>query len=179
MKLTEDARAKRLEELRLIAARRSGACLSSRYSGSGNKLQWRCAAQHEWWAIPLNVARGHWCAICGNERQGRAKAHSMAMMQKIAALRGGQCLSHEYKNNLTTLRWRCGRGHEWSAVAGSVVSSAKRKGSWCPTCAGKLPKDVALENLKQLAVSRGGLLLSSKYQDARKRLRWRCAKGHE
>ena len=179
LKFTDEDRVQRLEVLRRIAAARGSECLASHYTDNRTKLAWRCALGHEWNAIPLNVARGHWCIICGNERQGRAKAHSIEMMRKIAASRSGQCLSTSYKNNFTRLRWRCARGHEWNAVPGSVVGSGKRKGSWCPICVGKLPKAIALENLKQLAITRSGALLSSCYRDARTALRWKCAKGHE
>jgi len=179
VKLTENQREERLAQLTLVAQARGGVCISSSYVDTKTKLRWRCALKHEWNAIPLNVARGHWCPICGNERQGRAKAHSIEMMRKIASSRGGECLSRSYKNNLTRLRWRCERGHEWNAVPGSVVGSGKRRGSWCPICAGKLPKDEALENLKHLALNRGGALLSTRYRDARTALRWKCGKGHE
>jgi len=117
--------------------------------------------------------------VCGNERQGRAKAHSIEMMQQLAASRGGQCISLFYKNNLTKLRWRCAQGHEWEAVPGSIVGSGKRKGSWCPICVGKLPKNLAFEKLKELATARGGQLQSMCYQNAKTPLRWKCAKGHE
>src|SRR5207249_10298510 len=149
---TDEYRADRLEGLKQIAAGHGGACLATHYLKSTAKLRWRCARGHEWDALPDNIARGHWCMICGNERQGRAKAHSIDMMREVAASRGGQCLSTIYKNNLTKLRWRCARGHEWEAVLGSIVGSGKPKGSWCPICVGKLPKELAFETLKELAV---------------------------
>jgi hypothetical protein len=179
VKLRAIQRQERLARLRLVAEAHGGSCLSTFYIDNRTKLRWRCALKHEWEAIPFNVLRGHWCRICGNERQGRLKAHSIEMMRRIAAARGGECVSQTYKNNLTPLRWRCKYGHEWNAVPGSIVRSGKCQGTWCPICAGKLPKDVALENLKRLAIERGGALVSSSYQDARTALRWRCAKGHE
>jgi hypothetical protein len=172
-------RAQRLENLKRIAAGHGGACLSEQYISNRTKLRWHCAEGHEWEAIPTNIARGHWCMICGNERQGRAKAHSIDMMREVAASRGGQCLSTIYKNNLTKLHWRCARGHEWEAVPGSIVGSGKPKGSWCPICVGKLPKELAFETLKELAATRGGDLLSASYQNAITPVRWKCAKGHE
>lgn len=179
MRYTEEDRVGRLELMKRLAEDRGGFCLSQRYTDTKTKLRWRCVVGHEWEAIPLNVARGHWCMICGNERQGRAKAHSMEMMHKIAASRGGQCLSSTYKNNLTPLRWRCSNGHEWKAVPGSIEGSGGRKGSWCPLCVGKLPKGLAFEKLKELAAARGGALLSPRYLDAKTKLRWKCAVGHE
>ena len=179
MKYTEQDRVHLLKEMQRLAADRGGECLSARYIDNKTKLHWRCAAGHEWMAIPSNVRRGHWCEICGNERQGRAKAHSIELMRQIAASKGGQCLSSTYWNNTTKLRWRCERGHVWDAVPGSIVGSKSRKGSWCPICAGKLPRDAALAELQKLAASRGGVLLSERYEDARTKLRWKCEKSHE
>lgn len=162
-----------------LANARGGVCLSKDFIDNKTKLHWRCAEGHEWRATPQNVIRGHWCMICGNKRQGRAKAHTIEMMNIAAAAKGGVCLSQSYQNNLTKLRWRCKRGHEWEAVPSSIVGSGDHKGSWCPFCAGKLPKKLALQELKKLAASHGGKLLSARYQDARSHLRWRCEKGHE
>ncbi len=179
MRHTDDDRIRRLEEMKSLAEARGGACLSGRYIDNRTKLHWRCAVGHEWEALPINVKRGHWCESCGNERQGRAKAHSIEMMRKIATSRGGQCLSSSYKNNLTKLRWSCKEGHEWEAVPGSITGSGGRKGSWCPICFGRLPNDAGFEQLRELAASRGGMLLSPRYSGVKTRLRWKCAKGHE
>jgi hypothetical protein len=176
---TAQDRQRRLEEMCRLANSRGGVCLSKHFVDNKTKLRWRCAKGHEWRAIPQNVIRNHWCMICGNERQGQLKALTIDMMHKIAAERGGKCLSEVYKNNLTKLRWRCKHGHEWEAVPGSIVGTKNFKGTWCPICVGKLPKDSALQELKNLAVSRGGMLLSKRYQNARSHLRWQCAKGHE
>jgi hypothetical protein len=179
MKYNDEHRTLVLERLQRIAAGHGGVCLSNHYINTITKLRWRCVAGHEWEAVPFNVSRGHWCMICGNERQGRAKAHSIEMMQEIADSRGGQCLSSSYRNNLSKLRWRCAKGHEWEAVPGSIVGSGKHEGSWCPICAGKLPKRLAFENLKHLATARRGQLLSIGYHNAKTPLRWKCASGHE
>jgi hypothetical protein len=176
---TEQDRLRRLEEMRQLAVNRGGACLSDHYVDNKTKLRWRCAEGHEWSAIPSNIQRGIWCRICGNRRAGRLKAHTIEMMQEIAAKRSGKCLSITYKNNITKLRWRCKNGHEWQAVPGSIVGARYRKGSWCPICAGKLPKNLALEALKIVAAEHGGKLLSDRYINARTRLRWECAKGHQ
>ena len=158
---------------------RGGICLSKRYVDNKTKLRWRCAEGHEWNAIPSSVKRNTWCEICAKRRVGRQKAHTIEMMHKIATERGGKCLSKIYKNNLTELRWRCKHGHEWEATPASIVKTKSRKGSWCPICAGKLPKGLALQELKKLAASRGGMLLSKRYKNSKSHLRWQCAKGHK
>jgi hypothetical protein len=82
MRYTEQDRVRVLGVMKTLAKAHHGECLSIQYRDNRTKLRWRCSAGHEWGAIPLNVRRGHWCAVCGNERQGRAKAHSIELMQK-------------------------------------------------------------------------------------------------
>ena len=175
----EKHRKQRLDQLRALAESKGGILLSTSYTNNKTKLKWRCEKGHEWQAIPTNVRRGHWCLVCGNERQGRAKAFTVEMMRKVAAKKGGECLSAVYRNTVTKLRWRCQHGHEWESVPGSILGSGGNKGTWCPICAGRLSKKDALSELAKLAVKRGGLLLSTKYRDAHGKLQWRCAKGHE
>jgi hypothetical protein len=167
-------RLQRIQECKTVAASRGGVCLSGSYIDTKTKLKWQCAKGHKWEALPWNVLKGHWCLICGNEQQGRAKAHSIEVAQKAAERKGGLCLSTEYKNNNTKLRWRCAKGHEWEAVPTSITS-----GSWCPMCAGKLPTEQALLGLQQIALGKGGLLLSKNYRGAFAKLWWRCEYGHE
>lgn len=180
MKYTTHDRQHFLEAMCRLARSRGGACLSGDFVDNKTKLLWRCSEGHEWNAIPQSVLAGTWCLICAKRRVGRQKAHSIEMMHKIAVERGGACLSENYKNNSVKLRWRCKNGHEWEATPASILrKDGHGKGSWCPTCVGKLPNDLAMLKLKTLAVSRGGLLLSVEYKNTKSHLRWQCAKGHE
>src|SRR5688572_27052025 len=91
-RMTNDA-VENLKRLTDLAKIRGGDCLSTSYEGNKSKLDWRCAKGHKWTAIPSNILRGHWCVICGNERQGRAKAHSIELARTVAKKHGGECLS--------------------------------------------------------------------------------------
>ena len=168
-----------LEQLSALAAATGGKLLSKRYTSNKSKLRWRCEKGHGSVAIPTNVCRGHWCSICGNNRQGRSKAHTTEMMREVAARKGGECLSAVHRDNLTKLRWRCPHGHEWESVPGSMVEAGDHKGTWCPICAGRLSKEDAFSELAKLATKRGGQLLSTKYRDTHGKLHWQCAKRHE
>ena len=77
-----------------------------------------------------------------------------------------------YVNSATPLLWRCEVGHEWSAVPASV-----QKGSWCPACA--RVRRLNLEEIQELAESRGSKCLSDRYQNSATKLEWRCSTGHE
>lgn len=157
-----------------LAGDRGGVCLSQEYINSKTKLRWRCAEGHEWAAIPENVKGGHWCLICGNKKQGRKKAKTIEEIRLLAQARGGECLSAEYANSQTKLKWKCAKGHEWLAQPSNI-----QQGRWCPRCAGKFPPIQALAELQKLAGSRGGICLSEHYLGARSKYRWRCADGHE
>jgi hypothetical protein len=85
--------------------------------------------------------------------------------------RGGWCLSEEYRDNRTSMKWRCGRNDVWCAPFKYV-----RAGRWCPLCVGRFKnRQVA----RELARERGGRCLSATYVNLRAPMRWRCAGGHE
>lgn len=161
-----------LEEMQSLAASRGGKCLSKKYVDLQTPLRWRCAQGHVWKARPNNVKpvgydkRGQWCPVCA-----RASPLRLEDMRELARARGGECLSKRYENSYTPIAWRCAKGHVWRAKAGQV-----RSGSWCPTCAHS-PK-YNIQDMRELARTRGGECLSKKYTGIVMHLRWRCAHGH-
>ena len=48
-------------------------------------------------------------------------------MHSFAQERGGKCLSKEYINARTKLKWQCKEGHIWETKPANV-----RRGKWCP-----------------------------------------------
>ena len=92
-------------------------------------------------------------------------------MERIAAAKGGKCLSSEYQGLEVKLRWQCEEGHEWEAMPNNVLYN----NSWCPVCAGR-HQDIT--DINKLADKRGGKCLSSKYIDNKTKLNWQCEKGH-
>lgn len=161
-------------QARECARNRGGELLSSDFRGADNKYDWRCANGHEWQAtLRKVVSGGTWCAVCAGLRPDKARRFEDA--KKIARSRGGELLSTKYRGVDDVLRWRCEKGHEWSASFYSVV--ARRK--WCAVCAGvaSIPA-VRLEEARALAVSRGGLYLSEQFLGVKNSALWQCAQGH-
>ena len=116
-----------LKDAQDLAGQRGGACLSSEYVNNGEHLRWRCEKGHEWLATLHCVKnRRSWCPHCA----GTARL-SLKVAKDVARSRKGTCLSTEYANNKTPLKWRCMKGHEWLACLHNV----KNKKSWCPECA--------------------------------------------
>ncbi len=54
----------------------------------------------------------------------------MAAIRAIAESHGGECLSPQYVDSQTKLRFRCARGHEWEARPNAI-----KQGKWCRICA--------------------------------------------
>lgn len=156
-----------LEQMREIARSRGGDCLSPRYTNSATKLKWRCAAGHEWSAVPLHIKKGHWCPFCS-----RVARLTLYALQQIATAKGGRCLSLKYVNSAHPLRWRCSAGHEWMGRPASI-----RAGHWCPFCAQNKP--LKLEAMRRIARERGGKCLSKTYKNGRTLLFWECRHGHQ
>jgi hypothetical protein len=116
----------KLKEMQIIAQGRRGECLSTQYIHNNSKLKWRCEKGHKWEAVPGSIKSGTWCPKCA----GKAKL-TIEEMQELAKEKGGECLSTEYIDAKTKLRWICKEGHEWE----DTPSNIKHLGRWCSTCA--------------------------------------------
>ena len=103
---------------------RGGKCLSTIYINTGTKLEWMCSEGHVWKAVPNSIKKGKWCRKCA-----RKEKLTIEEMQEVAESRGGRCLSTEYINNKTKLKWLCSNGHIWEASSSQVKS-----GRWCGDC---------------------------------------------
>jgi len=94
-------------------------------------------------------------------------------LERIAAAKGGICLSKTYNSERSKLRFQCARSHIWETQARCIV-----QGSWCRRCFNDARK-TGLERFRQIAAARGGKCLSEVYTNNDTKLRFRCAKGHE
>jgi hypothetical protein len=120
-----------IEHAQRLAASRGGECLSDTYVGNKATLLWRCSQGHEWRTSYNAVDRKRWCPKCANEKKANLlRTNTIEVAQEVAARKGGECLSEEYHNSYTHLRWRCHNGHEWAASLNKI----KDLGRWCPSC---------------------------------------------
>jgi hypothetical protein len=156
-----------IQAMRRRAKARGGRCLSTVYAHSSSKLTWQCAKGHQWMTTPGHIRQGHWCPVCaGNARS------TIRQMQALAESRGGKSLSGVYVNTHTKLLWQCARGHEWEAIPAHI-----KRGRWCPECHGN--HRLTLDEMKGIAVARGGLCLSDEYVNSSTHLLWQCEEGHQ
>ena len=155
-----------IEHCHKIAKEKSGKCLSKIYKNNSSKLEWECSLGHRWEAPLKSIKKGHWCSACT-----RTKKLSIEEMQKIAESKNGKCLSEDYINTKTKLKWKCEKGHIWESTPGNV-----KHGYWCLKCSGR--EKLTIEEMQEIAKERGGKCLSNVYKNMRTKLKWECGKGH-
>lgn len=102
-----------------------GRCLSLELPGGGQKLSFKCAKGHEFMALAKSVHAGHWCPTCRG-----VGTYTLERARKVAAQRGGECLSTACEKSTDRLRWRCAVQHTWTSPAYVVI----RDGCWCRRC---------------------------------------------
>jgi hypothetical protein len=152
-----------LADMDAMVADRGGRCISKQYRGFTSPLRWECARGHRFVTRPRNVKLGTWCRKCKHEDW-------LVTVREFAAGRGGELVSRRGLEPDRKLRWRCAAGHEWLAVANSVL-----RGQWCPECIGTR---LGIAEMRRMAAEHGGKCLSDRYVDNRTHLQWECDKGH-
>jgi hypothetical protein len=160
-----------IELARKIADKKGGFCLSDKYINNHNKLIWKCGScDYVWNATLHNVKDQHqWCPRCA----GNLK-HDIKIVKEwlIKNKPNSQLLSTNYINSKSDLKFRCKKGHVWNSTFGRIKS-----GKWCPKCA-KPYSNCNILDMKKLAIKRGGLCLSEKYENSTTKLKWQCKHNH-
>ena len=137
-------------------------------------MLWECKEGHQWDACFRNIKNNkQWCPYCS----GRYN-NNIEECHKLAAERGGKCLSTEYKDSRKHMLWECKEGHQWPACFHHI----KNGKIWCPKCGKKSMADKLrgnLEECQKLAEERGGKCLSTEYKDCKTKMLWNCGKGHQ
>lgn len=121
-------RAKKFDEYqKIIVDILKGSCVSTKEEYvNGNKIiHYLCIEKHDCYMRGRALKRGSTCTKCsGNEKL------TIEEINAIAILKGGKCLSSEYKDAHSKLDFECINLHTWSATPDSI----KNKHSWCPIC---------------------------------------------
>lgn len=104
----------KLTQLREIAERAGGECLSEVYQGADERYFFRCQQGHHFESRGSKVFAGSWCRRCAQFRHSEAmrNAHGLERLKTIAQQRGGACLAGHYTKLADTYRFRCAVGHE-------------------------------------------------------------------
>ncbi len=155
-------------------------------SGSHRMVEWCCALGHEWRASLLNRcerpgAPAQGCPVCSGKRvlpgfNDLATTHP-ELAQELVDQELATVLS---AGSNRVVEWRCALGHEWTTRPGTRTR-ANQPG--CPTCAGKR----VLPGFNDLATTHPTVAAELVDQELARvlsagqirKVRWRCALGHE
>ncbi len=116
------------------------------YSGSGEKVWWKCAKGHEWEARISHRSKGVGCPYCTNKKvlagfnDLATKAPALAKewnYEKNVGLKNGNGEDISTPDRVTAVSrqkvwWKCSQGHSWPAL---ICNRAK--GTGCPYCSGR------------------------------------------
>ena len=157
-----------INDIQKLANSKGGICLSEKYNGCESHLMFECKNKHRWKCTPSNLKRGKWCPYC----YGNIKL-TLKNMQSFAKAKGGKCLSEEYNNVDSKLKWQCSKGHIWKTTPYVI----RRLNCWCPYCSNNAP--LTINEMKEMAISKGGKCLSNIYKNNSFNLLWECVEGHK
>ena len=141
------------------------------------KLKVSCKEGHKWEVDPDKLKQGRWCPKCAHEgARKRMLQFTILDCKDEAKKNGGICLDKVYESTQSLLNWKCNKGHKWKAPFERIKGTKKKKGSWCPVCAGNIKGTLC--NMKKIAMDNGGRCLSETYIGSKEKLKWICKEGH-
>lgn len=169
-----------IEDCHKTASDKNGKCFSKTYVNTQTRMLWECNKGHRWKVNYGGIRQGSWCKICSQKLAGINRRTSIEYFHIYANSKNGICLSHSYENQSSKLEFECNKGHIWKTNAGSMRS----RNTWCPICAGtfkvttKKQIEEKLNEVRVIAISKGGQCLSDTYINSKSKLKFQCSEGH-
>lgn len=156
-----------LQKCKEFAEKYGGKCLSDKYVNEQTQLLWQCAAGHTWYLTPRSIFSQKFnCVKCN------VSNHKYTLLEKCIAYakeKGGKCLSTDYTNLRTIMKWECGSGHIFYRTYLLI-----EKGAWCYEC--EKSNNLTLAECQDIAfINYGGICLSKQY---RENMIWECKYNH-
>ena len=156
--------------------------------GSSRKIWWHCEKGHHWQQEPwIRSVQGSGCPVCAGKKivagDNDLKTRYPAIAKEWHPTKNGK-LRPEQVSPYTHRKvwWRCKKGHEWQAEVRLRVA-----GNGCPYCGGRAvlsgENDLAVlypELASQWHPTKNGSLTPQDIRPGtKKKVWWRCEKGHE
>ena len=123
-----------IDDMHRIAKERGGKCLSKKFLGVTEYLEWDCenSSHPPFPATPNSVINsGTWCRLCGEEKKGR-ELRPVRDVEEIVEERGGKIIRFVggYVGMKSNAIIECADGHTWPVTVASLLYAK----SWCPEC---------------------------------------------
>lgn len=143
------------------------------YINSKTKVIIICKEHGEFEQTPFGHIQGYGCRKCANISISNSKKLSLEDCKLSAKEKDGKCLSKEYINRETKMKWECKEGHTWETTFGQM----KYRKHWCSICSGHIK--LTLYDCQNYAKNNSGVCLSDKYINSNILMKWRCNKNHK
>lgn len=146
-------------------------------AGSSRKLSWKCSVGHKWETSPKHRSKGTGCPICSGQKILTGFNDLRTTHPRVAIEANGWDPSSSDLVFSRKYNWKCSSGHTWDTT---IVS--RKRGSGCPSCAGvrvTSGENDLLTNFPDLAKELIDSDAVSLSVTSRKKVRWKCPKGHE
>ena len=140
--------------------------VSTVYIGSAVKLDYICPKGHSGSINWDHWKQGQRCSTCGG-----SKKYTIKFVKSEFEREGWTCLSTEYINNKTHLKYICSKGHY-----GTITWCDWKTGYRCSTCGGS--KKLTIEFVKSEFEKKGWACLSTEYINSWSKLKYICPEGH-
>src|ERR1051325_831554 len=120
---------------------------------------------------PHILKQGGWCPQC--LKTHRRKERHMQKLRNIAESKGGICISEEYIDNHTKLKFQCGKGHVFEIPPAYI-----KAGGWCSECSKEARRKRQTDKLRRVVASKGAKLIGGEYIHTESKLTFQCKEGH-
>ncbi len=151
--------------------------------GSNVKRKWKCSRGHIWEiSIKSRTVNGSGCPICSGHKVLKSFNDLNTTHPEVAKEAFGWDPCQFSKGSNVKRKWKCSRGHIWSADIASRTSGGRKKiGNNCPICSGKK----ILVGFNDLGTTHPKLAKEAykwnpnkKSKGSKQKLKWKCPKDH-
>lgn len=155
--------------------------------GSGKKVWWVCAENHEWQSTINNRSKGNGCPYCAGIYVIKGQNDLLTANPFLAKEWNYEKNEHLTPNDVLPnsgkkVWWRCINGHEWQATI-----NHRSNGQNCPYCSNKkvLCGYNDLKTINPLLArewnydKNGTLIPENVVVSTHKKVWWKCSQGHE
>ena len=146
----------------------------SKYKTQHEKIKCRCKVDnHEWYALPQNLLRGHGCPKCSAKDASvrNTKLHEQ-FIEEMKNIHPDYIILDEYTSGICTLRYKC-------TVCGDIrksTASSLLRGDMCKTCLSISKRKTTEEYKKKLKDKNPNVELISEYNGSNRKIRVKCIK---
>ena len=155
-------------------------CLSNEYVNNSTKLKFKCNNGHVYKVTLADFLQGKRCRCCYFIRRGFSKRLTIEFVKNKTReiAEGYECVSNEYINAHTKLKFICTNAHQFFARWNSFLA-----GHRCPYCVNERCGDSQRLNIeyvkeKTIEIATGYKCLSNNYKNNRAKLKFSCNKEH-